>query len=467
MLLDAGCDVTFLAAGSDYALRPGVRVEESPNRAHPAVPAFSIVNSPALAPSLLKSDLPRGDWSQPDLEAVFEKFLSDEGPFDVINFHNLEGLTARCLTVAKRSGAKVVCTLHNYWFTCSQVNLWVSEGTRCLDYDGGRRCVTCQPKRPLLRNVVRLAKQLFSSNAPLVYASDAARIVAGWFPGIASWIGKSVRARPPSNVSEAAAAAFRDRRREILECLNTSVDVVAATSRRCYELARQYGIRDSVLTFGYVGAIPFRSQPARRIGEAHPFHLVYLGKLQEDKGADFLLDALNDLSPELRGKIYLTVAARSLTRFDLESKFAALGRTLARYRYIARYAREDLPTILENAHLGIIPSQWEDVMPLVGFEFVACRVPFLCTNRGGSGELAKDPAFVFDPDRRGDFAEKLEALVQSPALRERFWSVDRSEFDAASQLKFILALHSSSAPSETFSEEGSRSGTQLSSWGRK
>jgi len=49
------------------------------------------------------------------------------GAFSIIHFHNLEGLTANCLKLAKESGAKVVFSLHNYWAVCPQVFMEVGK----------------------------------------------------------------------------------------------------------------------------------------------------------------------------------------------------------------------------------------------------------------------------------------------------------------------------------------------------
>ncbi|MGL4619246.1 MAG: glycosyltransferase, partial [Chroococcidiopsis sp.] len=69
---------------------------------------------------------------------------------------------------------------------------------------------------------------------------------------------------------------------------------------------------------------------------------------------------------------------------------------------------------------------WEDNLPQVTFELLACRVPVLCSNRGGAQEFVRHPAFIFDPGKKGDFQQKLSTIRENPHLLTEFWQEART-----------------------------------------
>ncbi|MFZ5481735.1 MAG: glycosyltransferase [Myxococcota bacterium] len=71
---------------------------------------------------------------------------------DVVHVHHLHGLPLSTPTIAKRAGARVVMTLHDYWLACARGQLVDGEGARCpgpsLD-----RCARCLSPTLLGRRV--------------------------------------------------------------------------------------------------------------------------------------------------------------------------------------------------------------------------------------------------------------------------------------------------------------------------
>ena len=64
---------------------------------------------------------------------------------DVVHFHNIEGFSIGCVDVAKRAGAKVVFSLHNYHTICPQVYLMQGHRRPCFSFDNGHACDGCIP----------------------------------------------------------------------------------------------------------------------------------------------------------------------------------------------------------------------------------------------------------------------------------------------------------------------------------
>ena len=66
----------------------------------------------------------------PHAESDFALYLV-EHPADVVHLHSLQTLGAGLVSVAKRSGARVVVTMHDFWWTCARQFLVAPDMTPC------------------------------------------------------------------------------------------------------------------------------------------------------------------------------------------------------------------------------------------------------------------------------------------------------------------------------------------------
>ena len=430
-----GLAPTFLYSGFDYSLvSDRLRVERVGNSRHPGLPTFSMVNSPVPAPSLLAFGDPAGSVSQPALEGRFAEFLQRHGPFGVVHFHSLEGLTADCLRIAGQSGARVVFSLHNYWAVCPQVQLWQDETRPCTDFLEGRACVSCLVDR--VDTDLILAHRRLDGGAMLTPGSEppfTTRAAAARF--------RSHRRRSSRHPLRAPFVlegrdlpqldrAYRRRRADIVDLMNRHLDVALSVSQRTTEIYMGYGLDPRLVLTRYIGskAAGFRvpdGNPATYAGGL--FRLAYLGESRRDKGFFFLLDQLRRWPVEELRRLELVVACRVTDPPELRmaaaggGRLLSLARSLGRLTYRPGYAQADLPDILAGVHLGVVPALWEDNLPQVALELLGCRVPVLCSDRGGAREFVRHPAFVFAPGDDGDFSAKLRAVRDDPSLLADFW----------------------------------------------
>ena len=72
-----------------------------------------------------------------------EQALIEAQP-EVVHLHHLIELSPRFVEIARRFGAAVVLSLHDYYFACPRVILLRTNGEICAGPDGGRACAaTC------------------------------------------------------------------------------------------------------------------------------------------------------------------------------------------------------------------------------------------------------------------------------------------------------------------------------------
>jgi glycosyltransferase involved in cell wall biosynthesis len=454
--------ITFLYSGFDYNyLRPDCYIRKAKNKMHPKVSTFSIVNSSIPAPSHLSFYDPKGNVSSYEVDKCFQQFLLEQEPFNVIHFQNLEGLTANCLKIAKESGAKVVFSLHNYWALCPQVNLWKLESNPCFDYLEGRACIACLPSKPAVTLNLHFRKLTFLGN--LVGLNDQALLLKALRKIFARtyyfWQLLKIYSQSPLKKSQEFVGKdlpqhsqdYHERRTEIISLINTYVDVAVSVSERTASIYSKYGVEPKRLTVNYIGtqAHDFQVPLCNRAdySSEKPFRLIYMGPSRPDKGFYFLLEALRSLSKEELNLLSLTVAGKITDGAELEmsvehrGKLLSLAQSLHHFHYIAGYTYKDIPNILKEIHLGIVPPLWEDNLPQVTFELLACKVPVLCSNRGGAQEFVRHPAFIFDPSKEGDFQEKLLHIRNKPQLLKEFWEKARPVISLAEHYEDLIKIY--------------------------
>ncbi|MFB2834960.1 glycosyltransferase [Floridanema evergladense] len=456
--------INFLYSGFDYTFfRKQPYIKQVYNKRHPNTPTFSLVNSPVTAPAKFSFQEPLENIENPVLEKCFQQFLGEFGPFEIIHFHNLEGITANCLKLAKESGAKVVFSLHNYWAVCPEVNLWRMNSSPCQNYLEGRACVSCIQEVVILdleltvRKVYHLGSLLgFDRQSLPVRLSE--KIYRAFYSRI--WYQLNVRSKSPlSNRLEITgkdlpqfADLYRKRRQEIVSIINRYVDVAISVSERTTSIYEQYGVNSDRLITQYIGsqAAHFQIPPNNpaTYSPGQPFQLIYLGTSRKDKGFYFLLEALLSLPEEELNSLDLVIASRIIDAAELamavqqKGQLLSLAQSLHRFRYYPGYKYENIPTMLDGIHLGVVPPLWEDNLPQVTFELLACGVPVLCSNRGGAQEFVRHPAFIFDPAKEGDFPQKLRTIRENPHLLTEFWKEARPVKTVEQHLKELSNIYS-------------------------
>lgn len=439
--------ISFLYSGTDYTyLRKSPHIKKVRNQRHPHVPTFSLFNSPIPSPSYLSFEDPIGNIQNSELENCFQQFLAQQEPFDIIHFHNLEGLTANCLKIAKESGARIVFSLHNYWAVCPQVNLWQLESSPCTNYLEGRACVSCIPEK-IDVNLELTIKKLDDLGSLTGRGGKAMRLIKKIYtrlyrrqvwnrtkPDTKSPLTKPIDVAGKELPQQAS--LYRQRREEIVSLINQYVDVALSVSERTASIYKQYGVDPGKLTTQYIGSsstqfpIPSNNPAAYSLGQ--PFKLIYMGPSRKDKGFYFLLEELRSLPQEELSSLELVIACRvtdiiELTKsVEYKGRLLSLAQSVHRFRYYPGYKYDNIPSMLDGIHLGVVPPLWEDNLPQVTYELLACRVPVLCSNRGGAQEFVRHPAFIFDPAKAGDFQEKLRTIRENPHLLTEFWQEARS-----------------------------------------
>lgn len=144
--------------------------------------------------------------------------------------------------------------------------------------------------------------------------------------------------------------------------------------------------------------------------------LLYVGRLDPEKGVETLLEALSilrrrDPGVTLRLAVGGNPPARELDRL----------RRLPGLALFTSVPRAELGTFYARATACVVPSIWFENAPLVALEAQAAGLPMIASRIGGLPELVDDgvTGFTFRPRDPQDLAEQAERLFAMGAEERR------------------------------------------------
>ena len=139
-------------------------------------------------------------------------------------------------------------------------------------------------------------------------------------------------------------------------------------------------------------------------------YVLYLGRLSAEKGIRTLLKA-HEASD---GKWSLVVAGTGPLETDLKLQHKQA-------KFIGHVSGERLNTVIEQAAVVVVPSEWYENCPLSVLEAMAYGKPVVGSRMGGIPELVVDEVtgLLFDAGNVKNLQNKLDRLMSDGVLRRR------------------------------------------------
>jgi len=364
-----GHEVAYLFGGRELPLlrrprlhrwtRGGVRMLEVLNARAPTG-AGRGVRQPAL------------ELDDADTERLIAAELERVRP-DVVHLQTLEGLPSSVIEVICAADLPSVMTLEDYHPLCPTVKLWDHAEQLCRRMHPGETCVTCcaegRSGTELQRFMTR--KLVVNTVRERMHHPLPPRLFGAVWRRLPPWHGGPVPVAP---------AAEYDRRRAVNVRRLSQLDALIAMSPAVAEIYATRGvsadrIRVQRLTLPHVEHLPARP----RVVERPPVCFATLnGAASTAKGADVLLEAVRRLGAAGHGNGY-----RLVVHGEVANHVAAALANEASVDICGPYLAKDLERLLADAHVGIVPSVWEEAYGYVGPEFIASGMPVISNARGG------------------------------------------------------------------------------------
>jgi len=296
------------------------------------------------------------------LVRFFLEILEKEKP-DIVHFHHLIDLSPLLLIICRLRGIPHLLDLNDYWFICPGTYLLCrGEIKKCAG-----SCVWEQPKS--IKEVV-LAK---TKQKSLMHLYGYLKVI---FHRV-FW-----------NL-----------------ILNHSETTLIAVSNRVREIHEKYHLHGNGIVVKYNG-IKVEKPLARKINQKQ-LRVGYIGALIEAKGVRVLIAAFRKLK-------------RNNTRLTLFGPDGFGGNKIEgmigddpRIKIAPAFDHQELPNILSNLDLLVIPSTCEEAFSLVLSEGLAAHLPLIVSNIGGMPEriIDKVNGFLVQPGSTTDLTRKLDYVL--------------------------------------------------------
>ncbi len=391
------------------AQRSGAMVPSLRWSTHHGIAFASLVNSPC--PPLLASEQPLRDCTHPRVEALFAECLTRTDP-DIVHVHALQGFSGSIIALAKRRGIPVVLTLHDFWALCARAFLIRPNGDLCSGPDGGMNCARfCADRGPLRRRLYRKLMALLPPGRGTELVRRAAALYLRTLPGSPDvWTPRhTMRQNGPGHPADVLAHGGRT---AFLLRMVCEADAILAVSNFVKEIFVRHGVsaeRVQVLRLG----LHLPATAGRRPRQAHdPVRLGFLGRVVPLKGAHILAQAVRLVPPGRARVIFFGPASRENVA-DLQRM---AGGTPLEFR--GPYRREELPTILEELDVIVVPTLAQETVGLTVLEAQAGGLPVIASRTGAIPEHVQDGhnGLLFAPGNADDLRAQLLRLLEAPSL---------------------------------------------------
>jgi glycosyltransferase involved in cell wall biosynthesis len=295
-------------------------------------------------------------WN-PAARTALTRRLRDERP-DVVHVHNtFPLLSASVLAACRDADVPVVATLHNYTQVCPSGTL----------YRDGSTCTACVGKLPL--PALRHGCYRGSAAATVPLAVNFMANKRRWW----------------STVSRFLCISAAQRR------------TLVANGMPEDKLAVKYNfVEDTDL---------------RRVGGGE--HLLYLGRLTEEKGVRLLMAAWDSVAADGGLGVPLVIAGAG----PLADEVGTWARGHRDVRYVGLQDKAASRALVSRAIAVVVPSRWLETFGLVVVEAMAAGVPSVVAGHSSLDELVRDgvTGLTHKPGDAASLATALGRIVRAPS----------------------------------------------------
>jgi glycogen synthase len=172
--------------------------------------------------------------------------------------------------------------------------------------------------------------------------------------------------------------------------------------------------RDSAVITPGVNARFLTSAPS----EPWRWRLLYLGRIDPDKGVDLAIAALAELPPQA----ILTIAGGGDDAYEAELRQQAESLGVARrVVFLGSVEAEALPALYAEADAVLFPIRWDEPWGLVPLEAMGVGRPVVAVPKGGAAAYLRDEenALLIAPEDPAALAQAVTRLAQDADLRAR------------------------------------------------
>lgn len=208
----------------------------------------------------------------------------------------------------------------------------------------------------------------------------------------------------------------------------TSAALVTSVSQFTARLVAQELRYKKGIRVIYNGIDTTRFVPSRKVEERGPIRVLFSGNLIIRKGMHFLPEIARLLNPGI--EIVVTRGMRKSSLLPPSPRFKDVGSV----------PYEAMPTLYQQSHILLFPTVREG-FGLAAVEAMACGLPVVATNCSSLPELIVEGrgGFLCDLGDSRMFAERINALADSPSLRQEMGTFNRQRAEELFSMERMLS----------------------------
>ena len=318
-------------------------------------------------------------YSNARIDAIVGRELDEFRP-DLVHIHHLTCLSTGIIDQVKDRGIALVLTLHDFWMFCPRGQRIDSKLEICETVDR-QKCESC---------LAELWPHFFpEARAHGWFAKPAADRLARWDEHVRRVLARCDLLITPSEFH----------REKILEFALPEERLVALAHGLDVERLRRRRDPDGpIKTIGFIGTVI----PSKGV---HVLVEAFVGLRDPSLALEIWGEA-----PSFHGDVGYAERLREMVPADLG------------IRMRGRYRNADLPEILANIDLLVVPSLWWETYCLTIFEGLLSGAVVLAADHGAMREALKGggEGLLFEPGSAADLQAKIRTVRDDAEIRRRY-----------------------------------------------
>jgi glycosyltransferase involved in cell wall biosynthesis len=142
--------------------------------------------------------------------------------------------------------------------------------------------------------------------------------------------------------------------------------------------------------------------------------ILYVGRLDKQKGVDLLIDAMDSL--ETPSDYHLEVVGNGPDRDHLERQVRSEGWS-QKVTFHGWVAHDQLPNYYTSADVFVHPGRWPEPFGRTILEAMQCATPMVVSDVGGPPWIVDSPRQVFKRNDVTDLVQTIENVLAEPPSR--------------------------------------------------